>query len=441
MRDDKLETLDRDCLERKQAELLSVLLRRLAKQPFYQKSFKDAGFKSGSSSGSFGLKDLKDLPFTTKNDLRDNYPDGFLALSRSEIRRFHASSGSRGKPTVVAYSQQDLLDWAELGARSLQAAGVRAGALIHNAYGYGLFTGGLGMHQAIERLPAICIPASGGKTRQQITLLKDLRPRVICCTPSYALKIASSLQEMGLNKKDLSLEIGIFGAEPWSEPMRLRIESELGLKAIDIYGLSEIMGPGVAIECLEARCGLHIWEDHFLPEIIDPLTLKPLPDGEEGELVITTLKKEAMPLLRYRTGDLSTLSRQKCDCGRTMARMTRVRARLDDMLIIRGVNVYPSEIENILLKVDELAPHYQLVLKREASLDELCIQVEISEGILCRWAELEDERIKMTALSQRIIDLLKESLGLTVAVELLPAKSLERSNGKAARLLDLRQKQ
>lgn len=436
MWDESKESMPRAQLESLQLKHLVDLLERLqARVPFYQKKLSELKKKAEQIRS---LDDLRRLPFTTKSDLRDTYPDGLFAVSKQELKRYHASSGTRGKPTLVAYTQNDLANWSELGARSLFAAGARPHDVIHNAYGYGLFTGGLGLHGAIERLGGICVPASGGKTHQQLTLLKDLQARVLCCTPSYALRIASTLEEMKITPQELGLELGIFGAEPWTEAMRAHIESALKLKALDIYGLSEIMGPCVSIECSEARCGLHIWEDHFLAEIIDPQTLQPVPEGQEGELVITTLQKEALPLLRYRTGDLSKLSTEKCTCGRTMARMTRVRARLDDMLIIRGVNVYPSEIENILLQVDELAPHYQLLLKRERALDELCVQVEITEEILARWAEVDKDGLRLNDLSERIKCLLKENLGLSVAVELMPARSIARSEGKACRLIDLR---
>lgn len=439
MWDDKLECMPRAELERLQFHHLVNLLNRIGNSvPFYSNLLKQSGVDWQNLKS---LDEVRKLPFTRKSDLRDNYPTGLLAVPAAEISRYHASSGTRSKPTLVAYTKEDLDAWSDLGARSLVAAGAKATDIIHNAYGYGLFTGGLGLHAAIEKLGAACVPASGGKTQQQVSLLKDLQARVLCCTPSYALRIASTLEEMDITAQELGLELGIFGAEPWTEPMRLRIEKELGLRAVDIYGLSEIMGPGVSIECNEVRLGLHIWEDHFLAEIIDPLTNEVLKDGQEGELVITTLQKQAQPLLRFRTGDLSTLTRDKCRCGRTMARMTRVRARLDDMLIIRGVNVYPSEIENILLKVEELAPHYQLVLKREKSLDELSVQVEITEEIINRWAEVQEDGLKMRALGEKIKYLLKENLGLTVAVELLPARSIARSEGKACRLLDLRQTQ
>lgn len=431
-----LESMSRAELENFQLLRLAELIERLGQNvPFYKKSLAQFKVDPGKIRN---FKDLSRLPFTRKCDLREHYPDGLLAVSPSLIKRYHASSGTRGKSTLVAYTQKDLDNWAELGARSLYAAGARPEDIIHNAYGYGLFTGGLGLHAAIDRLGGICVPASAGNTKQQITLLKDLKARVLCCTPSYALRIASMLAEMELSKDDLALKIGIFGAEPWSESLRQRIEAELGLKALDIYGLSEVMGPGVSMECQAVGNGLHIWEDHFLVEIIDPVSLQPVEDGQEGELVISTLQKEALPLLRYRTGDLAILTKEKCSCGRTMARMTRVKARLDDMLVIRGVNVYPSEIENILLKVHELAPHYQLVLKRERSLDELSVQVEISDEIGMSWAESQNEELNVRELRQKTQHLLKQSLGLTVSVELMPARSIMRSEGKASRLLDLR---
>ena len=432
-----VESLTRKDLQELQLERFNELLQRVWQNvPFYIDSLRHLHPERNKLKT---LEQVSELPFTTKMDLQEHYPNKLFAVSPSLIRRYHASSGTRGKPTLVAYTQKDLDIWAELGARSLYAAGARPGDLVHNAYMYGPFTGGLGLHAAIERLGATCVPASGGKTQQQITLLKDLQAKVLCCTPSYALQIASTLAEMNLSKDKLALRIGIFGAEPWSEAMRARIESELGVKARDIYGLSEIMGPGVSIECEHANAGLHIWEDHFYAEIIDPATLTPLADGEEGELVISTLTKEALPLIRYRTGDISKLTREKCACGRTMARMDRVRARLDDMLIVRGVNVYPTEIENILLRMWELAPHYQLILKRERSLDQLAVQVELHESFNPASTDSKTDGSSKHHLSQRIQHQLKESLGLTVSVELLPSRSIARSEGKASRLLDLRE--
>jgi phenylacetate-CoA ligase len=432
-----VESLTRKDLQELQLERYNELLQRVWQSvPFYIDSLRHLHPERNKLRS---LDQVSELPLTTKMDLRSHYPDKLFAVSPSLIRRYHASSGTRGKPTLVAYTQKDLDVWAELGARSLYAAGARPGDLIHNSYMYGPFTGGLGVHAAIDRLEATCVPASGGKTQQQITLLRDLQAQVLCCTPSYALRLADTLAEMNLSRAKLALRVGIFGAEPWSEAMRARIENELGLKARDIYGLSEIMGPGVSIECEQSGSGLHIWEDHFYPEIIDPTTLAPLADGQEGELVISTLTKEALPLIRYRTGDMSRLTREKCACGRTMARMDRVRARVDDMLIIRGVNVYPSEIENILLRMGELSPHYQLILKRERSLDELAVQVELQEDLGTTSIESECGESSTHQLSQRIQQQLKETLGLTVSVELLPSRSIARSEGKASRLLDLRE--
>src|SRR4051794_17217360 len=307
---------------------------------------------------------LEDLPFTVKDDLREHYPLGLVAVPREELRRVHASSGSRGRPTVVAYTAHDLDVWSQVMAYCMDMAGVKPGMVVHNAYGYGLFTGGLGFHQGAERLGALTIPVSGGVTARQATLLKDLQGQVLCCTPSYALHIAQGLREAGIETQDLKLEIGLFGAEPWTEGMRERLEHELGLTALNVYGLSEIIGPGVAAECPEARDGLHVQEDHFLVEVIDPDTGDHVPDGTDGELVFTTLTKEALPLLRYRTGDIASVTRERCACGRTFARMSAVRGRRDDMLIIRGVNLYPSQIEHILLGLAGVAPHYQLVVER-----------------------------------------------------------------------------
>src|SRR5574339_21960 len=322
---------------------------------------------------------LRRLPFTLKSDLRDHYPFGLFARPREQLARLHASSGTTGKPTVVGYTAQDLATWASLMARSLACAGARPGDAIHNAYGYGLFTGGLGLHCGAERLGATVVPASGGATERQVTLIHDFGARVLCATPSYALNIAEVAERMGVELRKTSLQIGVFGAEPWSEAMRREIESRLGLRAFDIYGLSEIMGPGVAVQC-EAQDGLHGWEDHFLFEVIDPASGRPLPQGEAGELVITTLTKQALPMLRYRTRDITRITRGACACGRTHARLQRITGRNDDMLIIRGVNVYPSQIEAVLVGLPGIAPHYQLVVERKGSLDELTIEVEAEDA-------------------------------------------------------------
>ena len=371
-----------------------------------------------------GDPELTNLPFTVKDDLREHYPLGLVAVPRATLRRIHASSGSRGRPTVVAYTQDDLDVWTEVMARCMVMAGVKPGMVVHNAYGYGLFTGGLGFHQGAERIGALTIPVSGGVTARQALLLKDLQGQVLCCTPSYALHIAQGLREAGIGADELALEIGLFGAEPWTEAMRDQIEAELGLKAFNLYGLSEIVGPGVAAECPEARDGLHVQEDHFLVEVVDPETGAPQPDGEDGELVFTTLTKEALPLLRYRTGDIASLTREPCACGRTFARMSAVRGRRDDMLIVRGVNLYPSQIEHALLGVEGVAPHYQLVVTRPAQLDELTVRCEPA-------GETRD-------LAERVRHAIREQIGVSVAVEVLAPGTVPRSEGKAVRVVDNR---
>jgi phenylacetate-CoA ligase len=310
--------------------------------------------------------------------------------------------------------------------------------VIHNAYGYGLFTGGLGLHYGAEALGAAIVPASGGRTHQQIMLLQDFAARVLCCTPSYALNIAFTMDDLGIDRENIKLSIGIFGAEPWTEAMRQQLEQRLKINALDIYGLSEVMGPGVSMECLEAKNGLHIWEDHFLPEIIDPITGQVLPEGEEGELVFSSLTKQAIPVIRYRTGDLSRLNSEPCICGRTMIRMSKVRARIDDMLIIRGVNVFPSEIEKTLLQVEELAPHYQLLLEREKALDSLEIQIEVTDGLVARWGAFNEGSVKFTNLGTKVQSLLKENLGLTASIKLMKPNTIARSEGKAVRVIDNR---
>lgn len=435
MQTDRIERLSRGELEALQLIRLKNTIEKAASSQLYRSLFRSEDCAEKIES----LSDLRYFPLTTKKALRDHYPQGTLAVDQNQIVRYHASSGTRGKPTIAAYTAGDLKIWSELVARSLSAAGVRRGDILHNAYGYGLFTGGIGLHYGAEALGATVIPAGGGRTSQQITLLEDLGARVLCATPSYALNIGLTLEESGKHLSNIKLELGILGAEPWTEPLRQQIENVLEIKALDIYGMSELIGPGVAVECIEARCGLHIWEDHFLPEIIDPVSGEPLPDGQEGELVVTTLTREAAPLVRFRTGDLTSLNRQSCICGRSMLRMARVRARIDDMLIVRGVNVYPSEIENILLKQEELTPNYQLVLRREKALDELCVQVEVKkESLIGELNERTDEKTQVLQLQERIAQLLKETLGLTSMVELAPPGSISRSEGKACRLIDLR---
>jgi len=355
-----------------------------------------------------------------------------FAAPMDQIVRIHASSGTTGKPTPVAYTQRDLETWSELMARSLAAGGAHRGDIVHVAYGYGLFTGGLGVHYGAERLGAAVIPVSGGQTRRQIMLIQDFGPTVLCCTPSFALYLAEVGQEMGVDFAKTQLRVGVFGAEPWTEGMRAEIEKRLSLDALDIYGLSEILGPGVAIECLEAKAGLHMFEDHFLPEVINPATLEPLAQGETGELVITTLTKEAFPLLRYRTRDLTSLNYAPCICGRTMARISRFTGRSDDMLIIRGVNVFPSQIESVLMETPGVAPHYQLIVDREGMLDTLEVQVEVDEGTF------SDEVKQLQALAQSIQRKIKDYFTVSVKVKLVEPQSIPRSEGKAKRVIDNR---
>jgi phenylacetate-CoA ligase len=381
--------------------------------------------QAGRLRERFGIRPdgLQEQPFAVKSDLRDAYPFGLLRVPREECVRIHASSGTRGKATIVAYTRSDLALWADCCARAIAAAGGGPGTVVHVAYGYGLFTGGLGLHYGAERLGCTVVPASGGNTPRQAQLLEDLGAEILCCTPSYALAIADHVSEPAR----LRLRAGIFGAEPWTEELREAIEHAFDLVALDLYGLSEILGPGVSSECAEGRGGAHVNEDHFLVEAVDPVSGEACAEGEIGELVFTTLTKEALPLLRYRTGDLASLSREPCACGRTFARMSRVVGRTDDMLIIRGVNVFPSEIERALLAIPELAPHYQLVVERPGHLDELTVQAELREG------ESGGER-----LQGLVEERLGRALGLTARVELGEPGTLPRSEGKALRVLDRR---
>jgi len=430
--DMQMETLPREDLEALQLRRLKNLVERVYHNvPFYKKKLDELRVKPTDIRS---LNDLKTLPFTVKQDLRNNYPFGLFAVPKENVVRIHASSGTTGKATVVGYTERDVNNWADLMARSFMAAGANRGDIIHNAYGYGLFTGGLGAHYGAERLGATIVPISGGATKRQVLLLRDFGPTVICCTPSYMLYLAEAAEQGGIDIKDLPLKIGIFGAEPWTEEMRKEIQLRLGITAIDIYGLSEIMGPGVGIECHEAQNGLHIFEDHFLPEIIDPETGEPLPEGEVGELVLTTLTKEAQPLIRYRTRDITSISYVPCKCGRTHARIHRLMGRSDDMLIIRGVNVFPSQIEAILLETEGLAPYYQLIVKREGSMDTLEVQVEVDEKTFT------DEIRGLQRLEKDIQKSIKEFLGVTASVKLVEPQAIERSIGKAQRVLDLRGK-
>ncbi|SDE14099.1 phenylacetate--CoA ligase family protein [Desulfuromonas thiophila] len=429
---DEFETLPREAIEALQLKRLRQTLERAyAAVPFYRQRFGAAGV---SPADLRSLADLRRFPFTLKQDMRDNYPYGLFAVPLDQIVRIHASSGTTGKPTVVGYTRRDIDNWAELMARSFVAAGATRGDVIHNAYGYGLFTGGLGAHYGAERLGASVIPMSGGNTKKQILIMRDFGSSVITCTPSYSLYLAEALAEEGVDIASLKLRIGILGAEPWSESIRREIESKLGIKAIDIYGLSEIMGPGVAIECVEAQQGLHIWEDHFIPEIIDPDSGENLPDGERGELVITTITKEGIPMIRYRTRDITRIIAEPCICGRTHRRLERMSGRSDDMLIIRGVNVFPSQIESVLLTIKGIEPHYQLIVDREDNLDTLEVQVEVTEQTFSDEIKVLQER------SDSIRKAIKDLLGITCKVRLVEPKTIARSEGKAQRVIDRRPK-
>ena len=423
-----IERLPRSDLTRLQVERLRALLERAARVPLHRERLAAAKVGPGEIRS---LDDLRRLPFTTKADFRSSYPFGLLAVPMDQIVRIHASSGTTGKPAVVAYTRGDLDVWTEVMSRTLRAGGVRPGDVVQNAYGYGLFTGGLGFHYGAEAVGAAVIPVSGGFTERQLVAFQDLGSTVLCCTPSYALHLAEAIEEAGVAMDTLRLRVGFFGAEPWTEAMRTAIEKRLRLMALNIYGLSEITGPGVAVECAE-RQGMHIAEDHFLPEIVDPKTLEPVPPGTTGELVLTTLSKEGMPLLRYRTRDLTTLDPAPCRCGRTLVRLGRIMARSDDMLIIRGVNVYPSQVEHALLQVPELAPHYVLVVRREHALDTLEVQVESQPGAVPAGEAAGG------ALAARVRRRLAETLGVSVEVGIVAPKTIERSVGKAKRVLDLR---
>ncbi|TKK77975.1 phenylacetate--CoA ligase [Kribbella jiaozuonensis] len=417
------ERLSVDELRARQLSLLQATVRRAYENvPHYRAALDGVGFKPGDLQS---LEDLSRLPFTAKKDLRDNYPFGMFAVPRTEVARVHASSGTTGRPTVVGYTKRDLDNWADLMARSIRAAGGRAGDVCHVAYGYGLFTGGLGAHYGAERLGCTVVPVSGGMTERQVDLIRDFGARIIMVTPSYFLSIVDEMAARGLDPRETSLRIGIFGAEPWTEAMRTEVEERTGIHAVDIYGLSEVMGPGVAQECVETKDGLHIWEDHFLPEIIDPVTGEVLPDGSEGELVFTTLTKEAFPVLRYRTRDLTRLL--PGTARPSMRRMQKITGRTDDMMIVRGVNVFPTQIEEQILLVEGLTPHYLCVLTRPGRLDELTVQVEAAP-------DLADYTPAASALSRRI----KDRVGVTAAVEVVPPHALERSLGKAKRIKDNR---
>ena len=425
-----------ECMAR--AELAALQLSRLrqtlahaySRVPHLRAKLDDAGVKPDQLKS---LADIARFPFTMKTDLRDTYPFGMFAVPRDQVLRLHASSGTTGKPTVVGYTASDLGIWSDLMARSLACGGAQPGDIIHNAYGYGLFTGGLGAHYGAERLGCTVVPVSGGMTERQVMLLKDFGAHVLCATPSYALNIAEVADGMGVDIRALPLRYGIFGAEPWSEALRQDLEERLGIKAVDIYGLSEILGPGVACECHVARDGLHGWEDHFLFEVIDPKTLEPLPAGEPGELVITTLTKQALPMIRYRTRDITQLTHEPCVCGRTHVRIMRVTGRDDDMMIIRGVNVFPSQVEAALVGLPGVAPHYQIVLTREGALDTMIVEVEIAPDAPA------DEAARHSKAGE-VARHIKAHVGVTCQVAVKAPGEVPRSQGKAVRVKDLRKK-
>jgi len=427
---DEYETLPREAMEALQLKRLRALLDRVCSTvPFYQRRLGAAGYKPGDLRK---VDDLALLPFTTKEDLRDNYPFGLFAVPMERVVRIHASSGTTGKPTVVGYTRRDVDTWAELMARTLSCGGTTSRDIVHNAYGYGLFTGGLGAHYGAEKIGAAVIPMSGGNTKRQILIMKDFGSTILLSTPSYALNIAEVMAEEGVVPDALRLKCGLFGAEPWTEGMRREIERKLKISALDIYGLSEVIGPGVASECIEEKHGLHVFEDHFIAEIIDPATGKALPYGEPGELVFTTLTKEAFPVLRYRTRDISRLLPTPCTCGRTLLRMERISGRTDDMLIIRGVNVFPSQIEAVLMEVEGVEPHYQLIVSRDGSLDVLEVQVEVNESVFT------DEIKGLEKLARRVEEDIKDLLGVSCKVRLVEPKTIQRSEGKAKRVIDNR---
>ncbi|WP_172383070.1 phenylacetate--CoA ligase PaaK [Streptomyces sp. MNP-20] len=421
---DAAERLGREELEALQLERLQdTLLHAYENVPFYRAAFDAAGL---SPDDCHTLPDLARFPFTTKADLRANYPFGMFAVEQSELRRLHASSGTTGRPTLVGYTEQDLSMWADVVARSIRAAGGRPGHKVHVAYGYGLFTGGLGAHYGAERLGCTVIPASGGMTTRQVQLILDLRPEIIMVTPSYMLTLLEEFERQGIDPRNTSLQVGIFGAEPWTEEMRHEIEERFAIDAVDIYGLSEVIGPGVAQECVETKDGLHIWEDHFYPEVVDPITGEVLPDGELGELVFTSLTKEAMPVIRYRTRDLTRLLP---GTARVFRRMEKVTGRCDDMVILRGVNLFPTQIEEIILRTPGLAPHFQLCLTREGRMDALTVRVE---------SRVDTPRGRRVTAAREVESAVKDSIGVSISAEVVDPESIERSVGKVKRIVDMR---
>ena len=424
-----IETMDRDQLRELQLKRLRAIVQKVYDNvPFYRKKMQDKGILPGDIKT---LDDLSDLPITTKQDLRDTYPFGLFAVPMEDIVRIHASSGTTGKQTVVGYTQNDIDMWADCMARCLTMEGANTSSRIQVSYGYGLFTGGLGAHYGTEKLGATSIPASSGNTRRQIAMLIDFGVTHLCCTPSYALNIAEVLHEMGHSKNDLKLVAGCFGAEPWSAGMRTEIESRLGIRAHDIYGLSEIMGPAVSHEC-RYQNGLHIWEDNFIPEITDPDTGMPVKEGEAGDLVITTITKEGLPLIRYKTRDICTLNYEPCECGRTHVRMSKPAGRTDDMLIIRGVNVFPSQIESVLLSIGDVQPHYQIVVDRVNNADTMTVEIEIPEAMFT------DNVKGIESFERKISSQMNSVLGISTKIRLVEPKAIARSEGKAKRVIDNR---
>lgn len=423
--------MPRDKMRDLQTERLKELVNRVYNNvPFYHQRMDEMGVKPSDIKT---IDDISKLPFTYKQDLRDNYPFGLFAVPMKEIVRIHGSSGTTGKPTTVGYTKNDINNWSEVVARCMTMAGITADDTMQISYGYGLFTGGLGAHYGAERVGCSVIPISGGNTRRQLQIMADFGSTALACTPSYALHIADAMAEHGYSLSDLKLKKGIFGAEPWTENMRKELEKKWGIDAFDIYGLSEIMGPGVSNDCIH-HAGLHVHEDHFYPEIVDPTTKEPLPEGQEGELVFTTLTKEGIPLLRYNTRDLSTLNREKCECGRTSVRMAKITGRSDDMLIIRGVNLFPSQIEQVLLELGETSAHYMLYVDRHNNLDTLELKVELEES------QLTDTIRDLQYLSRKISHSLNSAIGLSVKVTLVEPKTIARSEGKATRVIDNRKK-
>ncbi len=439
----QIEALPREKLRELQDKQLRQMISYVYERvPFYQEMLNTSSIQPGDLHS---VEDLPKLPFTRKQDLKDHYPFGMLAVPREQAIRVHASSGTTGKATVVCYTRNDIDIFSEVMARSFVAAGARPGMLLHNAYGYGLFTGGLGTHYGAEMLGMTVVPVSGGMTQRQITLILDFKPEVICCTPSYAQTLGEEFKKLGVSPDEISLKYALLGAEPWTETIRADVDATLGIRSTNLYGLSEILGPGISQECIEARAGSHIWEDHFYPEVVDPTSGEPLADGKEGVLIFTHLTREAMPLLRYWTGDITYLTHEPCICGRTHVRMGPIRGRSDDMLIIRGVNLYPTQVEEVLMGISGVVPHYQIVVKREGTLDETELKVEVAEHIFRELAQevLSEDVVEadtqMHSLRNRIQHEIKGTLGLNMQITLAAPGTIPRSEGgKLRRVVDLR---